>query len=307
MGYVAFTGNKRGYITKEGSMTNGIVSFEKISFVKQIDHNLLSVSQICDKKFTVFFDDNACFILKPGFKIPKEWVMISAPRVNNLYVLDMSRAMIAKGQVTCFLSKATEKESIMWHRRMGHIHLRKMNHLVQNELVTGVNVKHFHLNDKCVSCKKGKQHKQAHRPKKVNSVELPLERLHMDLFGPVKRKSHAGELYCLVVTDDYSRFSWVMCLHQKSDTFDNLKVLFTRLENIYGLKIKRIRSDNGTEFKNAQMDDLCANKGIHHEYSASYTPQQNGVTERKNMTLIETARTMLADSNLPVMFWNEAI
>ena len=178
---------------------------------------------------------------------------------------------------------------------------------MKNELVTGVNVKHFHLNDKCVSCKKGKQHKQSHRPKKVNSVELPLERLHMDLFGPVKRKSHAGELYCLVVTDDYSRFSWVMCLHRKSDSFDNLKVLFTRLENIYGLKIKRIRSDNGTEFKNAQMDDLCENKGIHHEYSAPYTPQQNGVAERKNRTLIETARTMLADSNLPVMFWNEAI
>ena len=71
------------------------------------------------------------------------------------------------------------------------------------------------------------------------------------MFGPVKRKCHAGELYYLVVTDDYSRFSWVMCLHHKSDTFSNLKVPFTRLENIYGLKIKRIRSDNGTEFKNA--------------------------------------------------------
>src|ERR1043165_9915593 len=177
--------------------------------------------------------------------------------------------MTTQGQVTCFLSKAIEKESIMWHRRMGHIHLRKMNQLVKNELVTGVNVKHFHLNDKCVSCKKGKQHKQSHRPKKVNSVELPLERLHMDLFGPVKRKSHAGELYCPVVTDHYSRFSWVMCLHHKSDTFDNLKVLFTRLENVYGLKIKRIRS----EFKNAQMEAHCENKGIYHEYSAPYTPQ----------------------------------
>ena len=118
--------------------------------------------------------------------------MLKAPRVNNLYILDMSKAMTTQGQVTCFLSKATEKESIMWHRRMGHIHLRKMNHLVTNELVEGVNVKHFHLNDKCVSCKKGKQQKQSHKPKKVNSVELPLERLHMDLFGPVRRKSHAG-------------------------------------------------------------------------------------------------------------------
>ena len=210
-GYVAFAGNKGGYITKEGSMGNGIVSIEKTSFVKQIDHNLLSVSQICDKKYTVFFDDNACFILKPGFKIPKQWVMISAPRVNNLYVLDMSQAVTAKGEVTCFLSKATEKESIMWHRRMGHIHLRKMNHLVQNQLVEGVSVKNFHLNDACVSCKKGKQKKKSHKPKKVNSVSMPLERLHMDLFGPVNRKSKNGDLYCLVVTDDYSRFSWYSC------------------------------------------------------------------------------------------------
>src|ERR1044071_32737 len=306
-GYVAFAGNIGGYITKEGSMSNGIVSFEKISFVKQIDHNLLSVSQICDKKFTVFFDDNACFILKPGFKIPKEWVMISAPRVNNLYVLDMSRAMTAKGQVTCFLSKATEKESIMWHRRMGHIHLRKMNHLVQNQLVEGVSVKNFHLNDVCVSCKKGKQKRKSHKPKKTNSVSLPLERLHMDLFGPVNRKSKNGDSYCLVVTDDYSRFSWVVCMKHKSETFDYLKNLFTKLENIYQLKIRRIRSDNGTEFKNHAMEALCAEKGIHHEFTAPYTPQQNGVAERKNRTLIEAARTMLADSNLPVIFWNEAV
>ena len=183
-GYVAFAGNKGGYITKEGSMSNGVVSFDKISFVKQIDHNLLSVSQICDKKFTVFFNDNACFILKLGYEIPEEWILMSAPRVNNLYVLDMSQTTTAQ-QVTCFLSKAIEKESIMWHRRMGHIHLRKMNHLVKKNLVDGVSVKHFHLNDVCVSCKKGKQKKKSHKPKKTNSVNVPLERLHMDLFGPV--------------------------------------------------------------------------------------------------------------------------
>ena len=224
----------------EGSVSNGIVSFERISYVKQIDYNLLSVSQICDKQFSVHFDDKSCYILKRGFVIPKEWIMLRAPRVNNLYILDMSKAMTTQGQVTCFLSKATEKESIMWHRRMEHIDLRKMNQLVKNGLVEGVNVKHFHLNDKCVSCKKGKQHKYSHKPKKINSVEFPLERLHMDLFEPVKRKIINGELYCLVVTDDYSRFSWVMCMQHKSETFNNLKVLFTRLVNIYGLKIKRI-------------------------------------------------------------------
>ena len=128
----------------------------------------------------------------------------------------------------------------MWHRRMGHIHLRKMNELVQTQLVDGVSVKHFHLNDVCVSCKKGKKHKKSHPTKKINSVNVPLERLHMDLFGTVKYRSVSGDWYCLVVTDDYSRFSWVMCLEKKSDTFENLKNLFPRLESLYNLKIRKI-------------------------------------------------------------------
>src|ERR1044071_9544483 len=101
----------------EGSVSNGVVTFERISYVKQIYYNLLSVSQICDKQFSVYFDDKSGYILKPGFELPKEWVMLKAPRVNNLYILDMSIAMTITGQVTCFLSKATEKEYIMWHRR----------------------------------------------------------------------------------------------------------------------------------------------------------------------------------------------
>jgi len=129
----------------------------------------------------------------------------------------------------------------------------------------------------------------------------------MDLFGPVNVKSITGELYCLVVTDDYSRFSWVMFLDSKDETFDNLMILFSKLENLYKLPIRRIRSDNGTEFRNNKMLEYCNEKGILHELSAPYTPQQNGVAERKNRTLIETARTMLADSKLPVSFWNEAV
>uniref|UniRef100_A0A251SQP4 Uncharacterized protein n=1 Tax=Helianthus annuus TaxID=4232 RepID=A0A251SQP4_HELAN len=99
-------------------ISNGIVSFDKINFVQQLDHNLLSVSQICDKQFSVHFDANGCYVLKPGFKIPKEWILLSAPRINDLYVLDMSQAITTSAQSTCFVSKATEKDTISWHRRM---------------------------------------------------------------------------------------------------------------------------------------------------------------------------------------------
>ncbi|KAJ0575600.1 putative transcription factor interactor and regulator CCHC(Zn) family [Helianthus annuus] len=205
-GYVAFAGDKGGYITGEGMISNGVVSFDKINFVQQLDHNLLSVSQIYDKQFSVHFDANGCYVLKPGFKIPKEWILLSAPSINDLYVLDMSQAITTSAQATCFVSKATEKDSISWHGRMGHIHLHKTNHLVSNELVNGVPLKNFHLQDVCVSCQKGKQTKKRHPTKKINTVVVPLERLHMDLFSPVKHKSIRNDQYCLMITDDYSSF-----------------------------------------------------------------------------------------------------
>ncbi|GKC04591.1 putative ribonuclease H-like domain-containing protein [Tanacetum coccineum] len=113
--------------------------------------------------------------------------------------------------------------------------------------------------------------------------------------------------YCLVVTDDYSRFTWVFFLTTKDETSEILKRFIKEIENLVDKKVKIIRSDNGTEFKNKVMDDFCREKGIKREYSVARTPQQNGVAERRNRTLIEAARTMLADSKLPTTFWAEAV
>ncbi|GJR69548.1 putative ribonuclease H-like domain-containing protein [Tanacetum coccineum] len=113
--------------------------------------------------------------------------------------------------------------------------------------------------------------------------------------------------YCLVVTDDYSRFTWVFFLTTKDETSEILKNFIKEIENLVDKKVKIIRSDNGTEFKNKVMDDFCREKGIKREYSVARTPQQNGVAERRNRTLIEAARTMLADSKLPTTFWAEAV
>ncbi|KAD7477316.1 hypothetical protein E3N88_00452 [Mikania micrantha] len=136
---------------------------------------------------------------------------------------------------------------------------------------------------------------------------MPLKLLHMDLFGPINVKSIGGESYCFVVTDDFSRFSWVMFLKHKSYTYENFVLLINRLETLYKLRVRRVRSDNGTEFKNHQMEEFCNSKGIQQQFSAPYEPQMNGVAERKNRTLIESARTMLADSKLPITFWSEAV
>ncbi|GJZ16460.1 retrovirus-related pol polyprotein from transposon TNT 1-94 [Tanacetum coccineum] len=115
------------------------------------------------------------------------------------------------------------------------------------------------------------------------------------------------KMYCLVVTDDFSRFSWGFFLAIKDETNEILKTFITGIENLIDLKVKVIRCDNGTEFKNRVMNQFCEMKGIKREFSVAKTPQQNGVAERKNRTLIDTARTMLADSKLPTTFWAKAV
>ncbi|GJS74382.1 ribonuclease H-like domain-containing protein [Tanacetum coccineum] len=110
-----------------------------------------------------------------------------------------------------------------------------------------------------------------------------------------------------IVTDDFSRFTWTFFLKSKDETFRILRNFITEIENLKDLKVKIIRCDNGGEFRNKEMDEFCSRKGIKREFSNARTPQQNGVAERRNMTLIEAARTMLADAKLPVTFWAEAV
>ncbi|XP_021975463.1 uncharacterized protein LOC110870586 [Helianthus annuus] len=114
-GYVGFAGTQGGRIVGEGILTNGVVSFDKVNYIAELENNMLSISQICDKSFTIHFTKDECLILKPGFKIPEEMVLMRAPRENDLYILDMSVATTTDKKAQCFVSKtkATEKESIM--------------------------------------------------------------------------------------------------------------------------------------------------------------------------------------------------
>ncbi|GKD03859.1 putative ribonuclease H-like domain-containing protein [Tanacetum coccineum] len=206
------------------------------------------------------------------------------------------------GGLTCLFAKATSHESNLWHRRLGHINFKTMNKLVRGNLVKGLPSKIFQNDHTCVACQKGKQHKASYKTKTVSSISQPLQMLHMDLFGPTFVKSIMKKMYCLVVTDDFSRFSWVFFLATKDETSGILKAFITRIENQINHRVKIIRCDNGTEFKNKEMNQFCEMKWIKREFSVARTPQQNGVAERKNRTLIEAARTMLADSKLPTTF-----
>jgi transposase InsO family protein len=129
----------------------------------------------------------------------------------------------------------------------------------------------------------------------------------MDLFGPIAYISIGGSKYCLVIVDDYSRFTWVFFLHEKSQTQETLNRFLRRAQNEFVLRMKKIRSDNGTEFKNSQIEGFLEKEGIKHEFSSPYTPHQNGVVERKNRTILDMARTTLDEYKTPDQFWVEAI
>jgi hypothetical protein len=139
------------------------------------------------------------------------------------------------------------------------------------------------------------------------TTSRPLELLHMDLFGHVAYLSIGGSKYGLVIVDDFSHFTWVFFLQDKSESQGSLKCFLRRAQNEFELKVKKIRRDNGSEFKNLQIKEYLEEEGIKHEFSAPYTPQQNDVVERKNKTLIDMARTMLGEYNTPEQFWSEAV
>ncbi|GKF02606.1 putative ribonuclease H-like domain-containing protein, partial [Tanacetum coccineum] len=214
-------------------------------------------------------------------------VLLKVPRKNNMYSVDMKN-IVPKECLTCLVAKATLDESMIWHRRIGHVNFKTINKLVKENLMRGLPSKHFENDQTCVACLKGKQHKASCKSKIQNFITQPLFMLHMDLFSLTFVSSLMNKKYCLVITDDYNRF-------------------ITDIENLVDKKVKIIRCDNGSEFKSKVMSEFCEQKSIKREFSVARTSQQNGVAERRNRTLIEAARTMLADSKLPTTFWVEAI
>ncbi|GJV38428.1 putative ribonuclease H-like domain-containing protein [Tanacetum coccineum] len=276
-GKVTFGGGE-GQITGKGTIRTPKLDFENVYFVKELQQfNLFLVSQICDKKNRVLFTNTDCLVLSNDFKPPDEsMVLLRVLRKHNLYTFNLNN-LAPKENLACLVAKASSDEAVKWHRRMAHVNYKNMNKLVQDNLVRCLPPKLFKHDHTCVACFKGKQHKATYKAiTAVSSISEPL-------------------------------VCWVFFLETKDVTYPILKDFISLVENQLNKKVKAIRCDNGTKFKNEKLIELYGEKGIKRDYSNARTPQQNGVTERKNRTLIEAARTMLADSKLPTMFWTEAV
>ncbi|GKE25931.1 putative ribonuclease H-like domain-containing protein, partial [Tanacetum coccineum] len=239
-GYVTFGGGAKGEkITGKGTLKTGKLDFEDMYFVKELQFNLLSVSQMCDKKNNVLFTNTACFVLSLDFKLTDEsQVLLKVPRKNYMYSVDMKN-IVPKESLTCLVAKAILDESMLWHRRLDHVNFKTINKLVKENLVRGLPTKRFKNDQTCVACLKGKQHKASYKSKIQNFITQPLFMLHMDLFGPTFVSSLMNKKYCLVVTDDYSRFTWVFFLASKDETCGILNSFITKIENLVDKKALR--------------------------------------------------------------------
>nr|GEX73214.1 hypothetical protein [Tanacetum cinerariifolium] len=267
LGTVKFGNDHVAKIMGYGDYQIGNVIISTVYYVEGLGHNLFSIGQFCDSDLEVAFRQHTCFIRNLDGVD-----LLTGSRGNNLYTLSL-QDMLASSPI-CLLSKASKTKSWLWHRRLSHLNFGAINHLARPGLVRGLPKLNFEKDHLCSACVMGKSTKKTHKPKSEDTNQENFYLLHMDLCGPMRVESVNGKKYILV----------------------RLKV-----------PVRRIRTDNGTEFVNQTLRDYYEEVGISHETSVARSPQQNGVVERRNRTLIEAARTMLIYAQAPLFLWEKAV
>nr|GFA04929.1 hypothetical protein [Tanacetum cinerariifolium] len=223
-----------------------------------------------DVGLEVAFQKSTCFVRnEDGVDL------LTGDSSSNLYTIALNK--VALNSSTCLLAKASSSQSWLWHQRLSHLKFATINNLVKNNLVQGPPKMKFKKDHLCSAFEQGKIYRKHHKSKTTFASNKPLYLLHMNLCGPMRVESVNGKRHVLVVVDDYSRYTW------------------------------HVRTDNGTEFINRTLAEFFDEVGITQQFYVARTPQQNGVVERRNRTLVEATRTMLTFANLPVFLWSEAI
>jgi transposase InsO family protein len=274
-------------------------SISNVFLVDSLDYNLLFVSQICKMGYNCLFTNVGVTV----FRRSDNSITFKGVLEGQLYLVNFNENKAELN--TCLIAKT----NMGWlsHRRLAQVGMKNLHKLLKGEHILGLTNVYFEKDRVCSACQAGKRVGVHHPHKNIMTTDMPLELLHMDLFGLIAYISISGSKYCLVIVDDYSRFTCVFFLQEKSQTQETLKGFLRWAQNEFGLRIKKIRSDNGMEFKNSQIEGFLEDEGIKHEFSSPYTPQQNGVVEMKNITLLDMARTMLDEYKTPDRFWAEAI
>ena len=270
-----------------------------VLYVPDLAKNLFSVSAAAKRGYTFELQQSGCVILDKFRKISG-----SGKLQNNLYVLDVNERNEKFHHVNV---ASNEHLGDLWHQRFGHLSRNNLRLLRDQKLVSGMDFQSAKESDCCEGCAYGKQ-KRASFPKgQATRASEILEIVHSDVCGPMQENSLGGSRYFVTFIDDKSRFTAVYFMKTKDQVLEKFKEYEAMVTNMTEKKIKILRSDNGGEYTSKEFSNYLKEKGIQQQLSVPRTPQQNGVAERMNRTIQETARSMMHNAGQDKKFWAEAV
>ena len=265
-----------------------LVTLREVWYVPGLESNLLSVKRATDMGVTVSFWGSMCIFRAPGGE-----TLASATKRDGLYILDQAPA----GHHAKAAAAPAPVGPNIWHQRLGHVAMQTATKLAGSDAVTGMALTEEGEGDPdhktfCETCALTKMTHGPY-PHRGHRADAALDLIHTDVCGPVTPATLGGAAYVLTLIDDHSRHVWMCLMRTKSEAFGRIKEWETMVTTQTGRSVKCIRSDGGGEYMSKAMDQWCKAKGILRQVTVPYTPQQNGVAERMNRTLLERARAMI--------------
>ncbi|GJW31080.1 retrotransposon protein, putative, ty1-copia subclass [Tanacetum coccineum] len=282
-------------------LPNGLViCLDNCHYAPSITRGVVSVHRLVENGFAQCFTDFGILISKNNV------VYFSVIPSNGIYEIDMHNLVPNDNSIYNVSTKRAKHNldsTYLCHCRLAHISKKHIEKLQQEGLLKSTDDESF---DQCVSCLSGKMTRKSfpHRPERVTDL---LGIIHTDVCGPLRHVSRQGASYFITFTDDYSRYGYVYLLKHKHEVFETFKVFKNEVENQLGKTIKALRSDRGGEYISQEFKDYLKACGIVQQLTPPYTPQHNGVSERRNRTLLDMVRSMMNLTTLPLSFWDYAL
>ena len=302
---VGSAGGQSHHITGVGNVdiqtsSGEIKTIPSVLYTPGITKNMLSVGTLADHNKTLVFRSDGCYV----FNNATLKVELFAPRENSkgLYkILGTPKPLDSEINLLYSSSPAT-----LWHRRLGHFHTKGIQKMINFDAVKGLPQLHF-KNQTCNGCQLGK-HARTKMPKQASHhASTIFELVHSDVCGPFKVNSLGGCRYFVTFIDDFSRKTWIYFLTHKHQVLSKFRHFVRLMQTTTGQTIKTLRTDNGGEFTSREFSDFCSSEGISRELTPPYTPERNGVAERRNRSLLDITRCLLFEKSLPGHLWAEAV
>lgn len=282
--------------------TSKIKSVGDVLYVPGVNTNLLSVGSLADLGHNILFTSKHCMIFDSSF----QQLLLQAHRDprSKLYKLAETQHPSSTSALAVQHTPHVSVETAdLWHRRLAHVNRQSLYHMTNKHLVNGV-PKIPYIKHHCDNCALGKSHRQSFPKLRTTFTNGPLQLIHSDLCGPFPTTTRSNCKYILTFIDDFSRKSWLYFLTHKSQTLSYF-TKFKALVETPQQKIKAIRTDRGGEYVSNDFIRFCSTHGIHHQLTAGYSPEQNGVAERRNRYLLEGIRSTILGTRVPRSLWDE--